>query len=100
MVVPVGDDGWVYVAGHAVEHGHGSAAVGARREDPIEGGDLAAVGAEDCLDLAELLERRDDFSIHAHDRVGSSVRAVIGVGVGSVEIRAGEVVEVAGVGRG
>ena len=50
VIVPVGDDGWVYGASGAVEHLLWGAGVVFGGEDPLEGGQLSTVGAQDLFE--------------------------------------------------
>src|SRR3546814_16402283 len=62
--------------------------------------ELAAIGAECRLELCKLLERSDHLALVADQRQRLAVGARIGIGVRGVDVDIGEVVEIAGVGRG
>ena len=100
IVAPIGDDCRVHRASRPVEDLHGPPVRAPGREDPVEGRELAAIGAEHRLQLGELAQGGDHPAMVADQRPLAAVGGDIGIGVGCIEVDAGEIVEVARVRRG
>src|ERR1700733_6564522 len=100
VIVPVSNYSRVHVSSRPVEHLARSTAIRLRRKHPFERSKLAPIRSKSLFKPCELLDRDDNFAIHANQRPRRTIGLVIHVGIRRVEIRASEVVEVARVGRG